>query len=98
MIRRKSTRSLRRDIVRVEEDVDPNSHLTNIADCMLVVAVGLLVALVAHYGLDLQQDPSTVGTQVVMDQDQDGEIDSNYTQTGTVYYDETTGKYYMVND
>ena len=100
MIRRKHSTSLHRATSAVEEDVNPNSYLTNLADCMLVMTVGLLVALVTRYGVDLQkveEEPPT-GLEVVMDADGDGEIDDEYQKTGSVYYDESTGKYYMVED
>ena len=32
---------------------DPSSGLTNLADCMLVLACGLMVALVVHWNLNL---------------------------------------------
>lgn len=105
MIRRKHSSSLRRQsgaggaFGTVEEDVNPNGYLTNLADCMLVMTVGLLVALVTHYGVDLQQTEEPVtGQEVVMDSDGDGAIDDAYKKTGSVYYDETTGKYYMVEE
>ena len=105
MIRRKHSTSLRRvngaggAFGAGEEDVNPNSYLTNLADCMLVMTVGLLVALVTHYNVNLQQpEEPTTGQEVVMDADGDGLIDDGYKKTGTVYYDEATGKYYMVED
>ena len=99
MIRRKHSSSLRRSTSEVEEDVNPNSYLTNLADCMLVMTVGLLVALVTHYGVDLQApDEQVTGQEVVMDADGDGVIDDGYEQTGRVYRDSATGKYYMVED
>ena len=101
MIRRKHSTSLRRtsDFNAAGEDVNPNSYLTNLADCMLVMTVGLLVALVTHYGVDLQKpEDQTTGQEVIMDADGDGVIDDAYKKTGSVYYDESTGKYYMVQD
>ena len=99
MIRRKYSLSLRRQTSDVEEDVNPNSYLTNLADCMLVMSVGLLVAIVARYGVDLQaQEDEIIGNEVSMDADGDGEIDDGYEQAGTVYRDAETGKYYMVKD
>ena len=99
MIRRKHGTSLRRDTGAVEEDVNPNSYLTNLADCMLVMSVGLLVALVMHYGVDLQKpDPSTAGQEISMDADGDGEIDEGFEEAGKVYRDSATGKYYMVQE
>jgi hypothetical protein len=59
----------------------------------------LLVALVTHYGVDLQKpEDQTTGQEVIMDADGDGVIDDAYKKTGSVYYDESTGKYYMVQD
>ena len=96
MIRRKHTIGLRRDNPFNDEDVNPNSYITNLADCMLVVMLGLLVALVARYHVNLDQQ--ITGVQVNMDQNQDGIVDDNYRATGTVYYDESTGTYYMVSE
>lgn len=99
MIARRHGRSLFRQSPP-EEDVNPNAYLTNLADCMLVMVVGLLIALVTHYNVDLQQQDEpdeTVGTEVTMDADGDGEIDGNYEATeGTVYRDSETGAYYLV--
>ncbi len=97
MIRRKHSRLSARVGMDTGEDVNPNSYLTNLSDCMLVMAVGLLVALVAHYGVDLQSSEQTItGTEVQMDANQDGRIDSNFEEAGSVYYDSSTGNYYMV--
>lgn len=101
MIRRKNSRSLGRSYGGAEEDVNPNSYVTNLSDCMLVVAVGLLVALVGHYGVDLNsggESEEIVGTEIVMDEDGDGVVDENFVKAGSVYYDESTGEYYMVYD
>ncbi len=96
MIRRKHARLSSRTKIQ-EEDVNPNSYLTNLSDCMLVMAVGLLVALVSHYGVDLQSNEQSItGTEVQMDTNQDGVIDSNFKEAGSVYYDPSTGNYYMV--
>jgi len=97
MIRRKNTRSLVRGANRRDEDVNPNSYVTNLADCMLVVTVGLLVALVAHYGIDLSSpQDEIIGNEVNMDADANGQIDESYEQAGTVYKDAASGKYYVV--
>ncbi len=99
MIRRKHSMSLRRQGGYVEEDVNPNSYLTNLADCMLVMSVGLLVALVAHYGVDLHQEQEDItGSEVSMDADGDGIIDDGYEEAGKVYRDAATGKYYLVQE
>ena len=84
-----------------EEDVNPNSYITNLADCMLVLAVGLMVALITSFGLDLTQaaepEIDTTGIEVELDQDNDGQIDEQFQQTGTLYYDAENGQYYLVD-
>jgi len=81
-----------------EGDVDPNASLTNIADCMLVLMLGFLVALVARYNIDLVPQDEITGVEVNMDANGDGVIDDNYSAAGMVYFDESTGKYYLVTE
>ena len=100
MIRRKHGISLSPQVVE-EEDVNPNSYMVNIADCMLVLLLGTLVALISYYNVDLTKPPVTdeiIGIEMNMDQDGDGVIDAGFTPKGTVYVDESTGEYYMVAD
>lgn len=55
--------------------------------------------MLRNYGVDLQKpEDQTTGQEVIMDADGDGVIDDAYKKTGSVYYDESTGKYYMVQD
>ena len=66
---------------------------------MLVLMLGLLVALVAHYDIDLvPQDDKVEGIEVNMDANADGVIDGNCTSAGTVCLDEETGNYYLVEE
>ena len=111
MIRRKHSLSLRRETVSDEEDVNPNSYLTNLADCMLVMSVGLLVALVTYFGLDLQKEEEpNIGyeinldeyEQIVMDEDGDGEVDADRFEPVSgfegLYREKSTGRYVMKED
>jgi len=103
MIRRRHGVSLAR-AAQVEEDVNPNAYIVNIADCMLVLLLGTIVALISYYNVDLGQSSSDsssneiVGIEVNMDQNQDGVIDAGYHRQGTVYYDDSTGNYYFVDE
>ena len=86
-----------------DEDVNPNAYVVNVADCMLVLVLGMLVALVSHYGVDLTQqntreNEEIIGIEVNMDENDDGEIDGSYEPQGTVYYDAETDSYYFVAD
>ena len=100
MMRRRHSVALSRAGVP-DEDVNPNSYISNIADCMLVLVLGFLVALIARYGVDLQapseEEDDLVGIEVNMDADADGEIDDNFESAGTVYRDAQTGRYYFVD-
>ena len=101
MIRRRNTTSLHRAAAPAGEDINPNAYITNIADCMLVLVLGLLVALVMRYGLELTDpvpEDKIIGIEMDMDQNGDGVIDDNFTESGKVYQDSTTGNYYMVSE
>ena len=100
MIRRRHGVSLSRT-APPEEDVNPNAYIGNIADCMLVLLLGMVVALISYYNIDLTRttDPDDiVGVQVSMDENKDGLIDGGYQKRGSVYYDERTGDYYYVKE
>lgn len=83
------------------EDVNPSAYIVNLADCMLVLACGFMVALISLGGLDLanmnklddsqleEVDPQTMPEDVT----QSG---SGYVEAGTVYQDPNTGQLYMV--
>ena len=99
MIRRRHGVSLSR-AVQVEEDINPNAYIVNIADCMLVLLLGMVMALITYYNIDLTQTKpeEIIGIQVNMDENQDGDVDSSYQRSGTVYYDSATDSYYFVNE
>ena len=103
MIRRRYGHGLSRTVAEAD-DVNPSANVVNIADCMLVLMLGILVALISHYGLDLtqpmqpvDQNEDIMGIEVNLDADDDGEIDEGYEQQGTVYYDPSTDSYYYVD-
>lgn len=99
MLRRRHGIALSRE-VRSDEDVNPNEYIVNIADCMLVLLLGTVVALIAYYNVDLTQEvepeDEIIGIEVNMDENQDGVIDTGYQRRGTVYYDEDSDSYYFV--
>lgn len=86
------------------DDVDPMSSVANIADAILVMAVGLMVALITYWTLDMSQ------IQEMVQQDEMAEVDVNemaeemqtegggYQELGTVYQDPSTGKLYMLTE
>lgn len=85
------------------EDINPSSYLANLSDCMLVLACGLMVALVVAGAAKL---PATTEVEQASEmqeidnvEDITGDDDgsgSGYTELGKVYQDPDTGKMYMI--
>ena len=94
----------RRALSGAAEDVDPMGSLGNLADAMLVMAVGLMVALIAAWQLNM--DDIRVSIELA-EQSQDIDIttdeeaptieDFGLSEYGRVYVDED-GTYYMVEN
>ena len=84
------------------EDVNPAQYLTNLSDCMLVLAVGFMVALVAAYNVDLPnvaeiQDMTELSDVEEMAQEM-ATSGTSYNRLGEVYQDPETGKIYMLTE
>ena len=90
---------------QVGEDINPSAYIVNLADCMLVLACGFLVALISLFNLDLgpvttevdseemeQVDPET------LEEDITEGSGSYYIEAGKVYRDPNTGVLYMVTE
>lgn len=99
-------RSLRgsryRNGATVGEDVNPSAYIVNLADCMLVLALGCLVALVGAFNIDLnttqidredleQVDPTEIDEELTAE-------GSYYVEAGTVYMDPKTGELFMIQN
>ena len=95
-----------------EESVNPMDGVANLADVMLVLVVGFMLALIINWNLDvgaiahLQQDEQKPESAIEFDGDYieelDGNIDDidskNMEKLGSVYFDEETGRYYIITD
>ena len=104
--RRRNGRTGRYDLKGQAEDVNPMTYITNLADAMLVLAMGFMIALVVHWNVDLTGDSSTEDAE---NSDQIVEFDSseledqnqlpeNASHAGEVYYDQETDTYYIVSE
>lgn len=89
------------------EDTDPMGGLANLADAMLVLAVGIMLALVMNWHISISGGYTTEveqGSMQELDASQlqnaaevgeSGES-SDYEEKGTVYVDKKTGTMYLV--
>lgn len=85
------------------EDVNPMNYLTNLADAMLVLAVGIMVALVLHWNVQLQsaemQDDADQTESFKQDEMQGAEkVPESAAPAGEVFYDAETDTYYFVRE
>lgn len=81
------------------EDVNPSAYIVNLADCMLVLACGFLVALIARWDINLNvsevsEDDMQEISAAVSEEDLT-EAGSGYTEAGKVYMD-SDGNYYII--
>lgn len=97
MIRRKHSGKLHRSM-HVEEDVNPMEGTSNLADAMLVLAVGIMLALIMNWDVDLSKvvgvdelDKTSMSEEDMTEVEQEKAL----MEKGTVYMDPETGKYYI---
>ena len=96
---------LRARRMRAEDTaVNPMDGLGNLADAMLVLAVGIMLALVLNWKLDLTAvtaEPEATEAPIEISEDDmrstSEELDADALQkVGALYYDEATGTYYAI--
>lgn len=96
-----------------EEDVNPMHYVSNLSDAMLVLAVGIMVALVTAWNVDIstgeytssstptaveiEEDVESLETSSEKTEDSMTVEDFGLTEYGRVYVDEN-GNYYVVED
>ena len=98
MMRRSGAGRLHEQAEEYEEDINPMESTSSIADVMLVLAVGMMLAVVINWNVDINkntvreiENPESVNSDQISDQG--GQ--ENLVEKGTVYYDESTDKYYV---
>jgi hypothetical protein len=99
MIRRRRGGRLNRRSGEHEEDINPMNSTGNMADAMLVLAVGIMLAMVANWNIDLSQPDQMReldGADTLSEEEmQEVEANEALEELGTVYFDSETGKYYV---
>jgi len=88
-----------------ESVVNPMEGLGNLADAMLVLAVGIMLALILNWKLDItaistETQPETeqipIEESELNDADKQTLDEDAMQRVGALYYDEETGMYYAV--
>lgn len=86
-----------------DDNVDPMANVANIVDAMLVLSVGLMIAIVTYWNVDVshvqevaKQNEMTQVSDVEKIVDDSKSSGSGYTELGKVYQDPKTGKMYML--
>ena len=106
-IRSRSRGRSRRNSYEDGEDVNPMNFVSNLSDVMLILAVGIMLALIIHWNLEIDtQDSAGAGEaeqeSVVSFEDDEleeqQELPEDMEKKGEVYYDSASGKYYIVED
>lgn len=89
--------------------VNPMDSVSNLADAMLVLAVGIMLALIINWNVDISagktEQAASAGPAISFEQDDLTEsqddaktIEGDLTEMGKVYYDQQTGTYYIVEN
>ncbi len=97
-----------------EEIGNPMDGVSNMSDAMLVLAVGIMLALVINWKIDIKEAYNGQVKKEQVDESNMKEfetdaakqnnsvsaddVESNYVKSGTVYTDVNTGKTYVVID
>ncbi len=88
------------------EGINPMDGIANLADAMLVLACGLMMALILHWNVDinLEQVDISTGSEVTNVEDlQESMVqiksdEDSYQRMGILYQDPQTGKMYMLTE
>ena len=89
----------------LSEDINPQAYVANAVDCMLVLACGLMMALITFWNLDLPTVTEVQEEQELTElEDVEEFIDelensgSLFVERGQVYEDPTTGQLYLIEN
>ena len=88
------------------EDINPMNFVSNLSDVMLILAVGIMLALILHWNVKIESPKTETGETSNEEAISFGEDDlenmeelpEDLAKMGDVYYDPVSGKYYIVKD
>ena len=92
---------------RQEEAVNPMDGVANISDAMLILAVGIMLALILNWNVDIsavrgdaspETEEALSFTEEDLAQAEGTEGQGELEKLGAVYYDPATGTYYIIKE
>lgn len=105
MMRRSGSGGLRQKHFASEEEVNPMAQVANLVDAMLVLAVGIMLALITSWNLNVSANgqitekvdkKDAVSSFTDKDLEKKKDTSSNLEKQGTVYYDPDEDRYYVM--
>jgi len=84
-------------------NLSPMDGMGNLADIMLVFACGLMIAIILHWGVDLNNVVDIISQDDLVEVDdveeiiEGAEVSNAYESQGMVYKDVKTGKLYIIS-
>lgn len=106
MLRRNGSGTLRGEKRRQAEDINPMAAVANLVDAMLVLAVGIMLALIVSWNLNVSENgqvSENVSKDDALSSFDQNDVDNteeasseDLERQGTVYYDPKTDKYYII--
>lgn len=88
----------------IGEDVNPSAYIVNLADCMLVLACGFMVAMISFWNIDVSPTMEEISEEEQLEEIDPETLPENlesggsfYEEAGVVYRDPATGQLYLVS-
>ena len=95
-----------------EAEANPMDGLANLADAMLVLAVGIMLALILNWQLDISETgtvsgnggggfggtPMSISAEDMADAGAQAVNEEDLIRIGALYYDEASGAYYAISE
>lgn len=91
-----------------EEAVNPMDGLSNLSDAMLILAVGIMLALILNWNVDISAvrggettadtEEALAFTEEDFTQTEETAGEGDLQRLGAVYYDAASGTYYIIEE
>ena len=97
----------RKNFFSDDEELNPMEYVSNLSDVMLILAVGIMLALIVRWNVDItptvSSEDTSLDAEAAFTQEELDNMRSEATESsddlekrGEIYYDAETGTYYIV--